>query len=74
MFMAIMLIIVPSKTETVYCLPYILFSTLITCEKMYQVFVVTVKFMIDFRAFSTVAILVNVSVSIMFMHTSHRSL
>ena len=72
--MAITLIIVPSKTETVYRLPYILFSTLITCEKIYQAFVITVKFMIDLLKLSPVAVLVNVSVSIMFMHTAHRGL
>ena len=54
MLMAITLIVVPSKTETVYRLPYILFSTLITCEKIYQAFVITVKFMIDFNTFSSI--------------------
>ena len=53
MFMAITLIIVPSKTETAYRLPYILFSSLITYEKIYQAFVIPVKFIIDFKAFSS---------------------
>ena len=53
MFIVITLIVVPSKAETVYRLPYILFSALITCEKIYQASVITVKFMIDFKAFSS---------------------
>ena len=53
MFMTITLIIVPSKRETVYRLPYMLFSTLITYEKIYQESDSTVKFMTDFRAFSS---------------------
>ena len=52
MFIAIAIIVVPSKTETVYRLPHILFSILITCKKIYQASVITVKFTIDFKAFS----------------------
>ena len=73
MFMTITLITVPSKTETVYRLPYVLFSTLITFEKIYQASVITVKCMIDFKTFSSYCTL-NVSVSITFMHTSHLGL
>ena len=52
-------------------MPYILFSTLIACEKMYQALVTTVRFMIDFNLkLSPVTVLVNVSVSVTFMHTS----
>ena len=75
MFIAIAIIVVPSKTETVYRLPHILFSILITCKKIYQASVITVKFTIDFKAFSCYCtVLVNVSVSITFMHTSHLGL
>ena len=73
MFLAITLTIVPSKMETLYRLPYTSLSTLITCEKIYQAFVVTIKFMLILKL-SPVAVLVNVSVSIMFMHTAHRGL
>ena len=73
MFMAITLIIAPSKTETIYHLPYILFSTLIACEKVYQALVITVRFMIDFNL-KLSPVLVNVSVSVTFMHTSLRGL
>ena len=51
-FRIIAFVIVPSKSELIIGLPYILLTTTLTCEEMYQTVIIAVKFMVYLETFA----------------------
>ena len=69
-FFVIAFVTVPTISETICRTTKILFKTSLTCQKMYQGYVVTVKAMINF-IWHMVTVLVNVSISDTMRHIWH---
>ena len=75
-FAIIAFVFAPSKSEIISGFPDILLPTRRTCEKKNQTVIIPVEFIIPWFIFklSTVAVLVNMSVSSIFKQTSHLDL
>ena len=46
MFSTIAFVVIPSRAERINCLTHVLFLTTITCKKVDQAFIVTIKFVV----------------------------
>ena len=68
------LITVPSEPKVINILAYIFLFTLITPEKIYQAFIITVKTMVYFKTFSGHCTGKNVSLSNIYTHFTTRLL